>query len=265
MVVANCGANCQGQRLFIEISTRLRTANAAAAPDSGVFGNGCNFGRRTAWEQLRNQLDHLRNQFAILFATLHCSPCPRCCPLIGVLNAFLLGLLQRGLFHQNSLPLVALTSPIEAHDNGGPLAVLGGPSRQSCVASRKKLQAVEARTGKAKRLVRFHQEHGTLRNLCSAFRALRVAQVQKHDWLRSLFELLLKLLLLMLRERGRYVVRTEDPLDVGVAAAEKLQRHGSGPGKSHIAGFTWLEALFLRPTQEDRYGRRDLVRASLNL
>src|ERR1017187_4177216 len=202
---------------------------------------------------------------ASLFATLHRGPCPRCCPLVGVLNAFLLGLLQRGLFHQNALPLVALTSPVEAHDNGGTLAVPGGPSSQSCVASRKKLQAVEARTVKAERLVRFHQEHGTLRNLCSAFRALRVAQVQKHDRLRNLFELLQKLLLLTLRERGRYVVRMEDLLDPGVTAQEKLQGHGSGSGGSHVLGFTWLEALFLRPTLENRYGRRDLVRASLNL
>src|SRR5208282_5698661 len=50
VVVANCGGNRQGQSLFIKISTCLRTANAAAAPDSGMFGNGCNFSRRTAWE-----------------------------------------------------------------------------------------------------------------------------------------------------------------------------------------------------------------------
>ena len=51
---------------MIETSARLRTADAAAAPDCGEFGNGCNFGRRAAREHLRNQLDHLRNQFAIL-------------------------------------------------------------------------------------------------------------------------------------------------------------------------------------------------------
>ena len=94
---------------------------------------------------------------------------------------------------------------------------------------------------------------------------MRVAQVQKHDRLRNLFELLLELLLLTLRERGRYVMRTEDLLYLGVAAAEKLQGHGSGPGGSHVLGFTWFETLFLRPTLEDRYGQRDLVRASLNL
>ena len=111
------------------------------------------------------------------------------------------------------------------HDNGDSLAALLVPSRQSCVASRKKLQAAKARTVKAKRLVRLHQEHGTLRDLRSAFRALCVAQIQKHDRLRNLFELLLKFLLLTFGERERYVARAEDLFDMGGGAAEKLQGH----------------------------------------
>ena len=99
VVVANCGANRQGQCFFIQISPRLRTANATAAPECGMFGDGSHFARRTSREQLRDQLDHPRNQFAVLFASLQRSPCPRRRSLPGILNAFLLGLFQRGIFH----------------------------------------------------------------------------------------------------------------------------------------------------------------------
>ena len=70
----------------------------------------------------------------------------------------------------------------------------------SSVAGWKKLQVVEARTVKEKRLVSLHQEHGTLRNLCSAFRALPVAKIQKDDRLRDSLQLFLKLLLPTLRK-----------------------------------------------------------------
>ncbi|MGA8085772.1 MAG: hypothetical protein WCA10_00605 [Terracidiphilus sp.] len=62
--------------------SRTAVCSAAAATSAA----------RQLGEHLRNQLGHLRNQFAVLFATLHYSPCPCCCLLVGVLNAFLLGL-----------------------------------------------------------------------------------------------------------------------------------------------------------------------------
>src|ERR1039458_4167754 len=50
VVVANGGAHRQDQSLFVKISTSLRTAYATAAAHNGVFGNGCHFVPRTAWE-----------------------------------------------------------------------------------------------------------------------------------------------------------------------------------------------------------------------
>lgn len=64
-----------------------------------------------------------------------------------------------------------------------------------------------------------------MRNLRAAFRAFAVAQYLEYDRLRSPFELLLKLLPLLLTESSRNIVRAVALLDRRIAALGELQGH----------------------------------------
>src|SRR6266851_3024739 len=83
---------------------------------------------RTTWTQFLYLPGHLNRQFAILLPTGGASLLPRDRPRVRIEGAFLLGLFQRRLFDQNSLPFVASTRLAIAHYHCGTTAVFRGPS-----------------------------------------------------------------------------------------------------------------------------------------
>ena len=100
MAVADGGydGRCQCGRL--QGAAGFCTADAAASSHGGVFGNGRSLVRGASGEEVGDAGGHLLYEDPVLFVPLLGAALPGGGALIGVLEACVLGLLERGDFYQ---------------------------------------------------------------------------------------------------------------------------------------------------------------------
>ena len=148
----------QSNRSLIEGPAVRGTADATAAAQTGVAGDGLRALRRAA----RIQPGDLGREPALeLHVLVHAAPgvpFATAQPSVCVGQALLLGLVERRLFHEEALPLVALAGPTPPHDDGGEPAGLFRPPGQCGVAGRQEDQVVHVRAAHAQRTRIVHGE-----------------------------------------------------------------------------------------------------------
>jgi len=137
--------------VFVEFLRRGASADSAAVFQAGVLGDANFTPFRTTREQITNSLSELVD--ILLIDLLSFLRFALSAPLahLRIVEAFLLSLIESGLFDQQSLPFVTLPRTAPLQDHGGERRVLPGTHRKRRVAGRQKDKMIEIRAGQAQR------------------------------------------------------------------------------------------------------------------
>jgi len=244
--VPHRGHHGERDRSLVQAAARRGPPDPSASAHGGVPGDGLCPLPRAARVQPCDLLGEALPQFDILagaslpvaFAAAH--------PDILVVQALLLGRIQRGFLDQQPLPLVPLARPAPPDHHGRQPAALLGPPGERRVPGRKEHQVVHVGAGQAQRPFVVHDEQAAG---AVALRAGPVLDRHDHDQVR----------------RGGLSLRYAFPLPVRKVRGEPLNVPGlfllrtpvpgesqppAIPGGRDVLGFARLEPLGPRPALE---------------
>ena len=158
VLVADRGHHGQGDRLFIKSAASRRTADPAAAPQSGMAGDRLGTFGRAAGKQPRDFGRHAGLELHVLVSAALTVSFTAAAPRVLVGEALLFGLLERRLLDQDALPLVPLAAATPPHHHGRKHASLFRPAGQRGVARAEEDQVIQVGAGHAQRSHVVHRQ-----------------------------------------------------------------------------------------------------------
>lgn len=132
--MADVGDDRQPNRIFIQRFGGRGTPDASAVLLAGMLGNDLFPSRGTMGEHLAHARLEPLDVFPVQFCAVFGFALAASGAEVFVRETFLLGALQRGLFDQNPLPLVAFAGAAPFQDDGRESGIFARPSCQRRVA-----------------------------------------------------------------------------------------------------------------------------------
>src|SRR5712691_10456655 len=156
--VTDGGDDRQGQGALFHLPRRRRSPDPAALAHRRMPRDGLRLFGRAPWKEPPDPVRHRSRERLVVhgptFGLARLAPRPH----LGVRQACRLGLPQRGLLDQKTLPLVSLARSAEADHHRPELACRLGPARERGVAAAEEDEMVQLGAGEAKRSWPLHDQ-----------------------------------------------------------------------------------------------------------